>query len=244
MTAAGAAALARLEREMVRCTRCPRLVDWREQAAREAPRRHAGESYWARPVPSFGDPGARLLVLGLAPGAHGANRTGRPFTGDRSGAFLYAALHRAGLASAPCSTGRDDGLELRGARVVNAVRCVPPENKPTAAEQRACFPFLARELELLGEVGAVLCLGGLAWSAALELLEARGPGLPRPRPRFGHGAELALDGAPLVLASNHPSPQNTNTGRLRAEDLDLVLARALERLAGEGVHARGRPPRR
>ncbi len=225
-TARGArAALATLAAGIEACRACPRLVAWREEVARTRRRAYAGETYWGRPVPGFGDPAAPLLILGLAPGAHGANRTGRVFTGDASGDFLYAALHRAGLASQPGATARDDGLVLRGAFLSNAARCVPPDNAPAPAELRRCAPFLARELDLLAP-RAVLCLGAVAWRAALDALAGAGIGLPRPRPAFGHGAELGLPCAPALVASYHVSQQNTRTGLLTAAAFDAVLARA------------------
>jgi len=240
-----------LAAEIGRCRRCPRLVAWRERVARERRRAYAAERYWGRPVPGFGDPRARLLLVGLAPGAHGANRTGRMFTGDGSGDFLYAALHRAGIASQPTSRSRDDGLRLRGCFVTAACRCAPPGNAPAGSELAACAPFLDRELALLAGVRAVLCLGAIAWRAALDALERRGALLPRPRPAFAHGAELRLPGAPALLASYHVSRQNTQTGRLTPTMFDAVLARAAaiaaEAAPGAAVKAPGRastPPRR
>ncbi|HZY02904.1 MAG TPA: uracil-DNA glycosylase [Anaeromyxobacteraceae bacterium] len=221
--------LAALEAEIVRCHACPRLVAWRERVARQKRRAYREEAYWGRPVPGFGDRRAWLVVLGLAPGAHGANRTGRMFTGDGSGDFLYAALHRAGLASQPGSRHRGDGLSLRGAFVTAACRCAPPQNRPAPAELARCAPFLDRELGALPRVRVVLCLGAIAWAAALYSLERRGLPLPRPRPAFRHGAEVELPGAPLLLASYHVSRQNTQTGRLTAAMFDRVLARALAR---------------
>jgi uracil-DNA glycosylase family 4 len=215
-------ALAALSAEVCACRRCPRLVAWRERVAREKRAAYRSEEYWGRPVPGFGDPRARIVILGLAPGAHGANRTGRMFTGDRSGEFLYAALWRAGLASAPVSRSRDDGLRLFGAYITAAVRCAPPANRPTPQERDNCLPFARRELELLAGARVLLCLGAFAWEAALRIVA---PSL-RPRPRFAHGAELA--GAPALLGSYHVSQQNTFTGRLTPEMLDRVLARARE----------------
>jgi uracil-DNA glycosylase len=214
------------------CRLCPRLVAWREQVARERRAAFAGETYWGRPVPAFGDPRARVLVVGLAPAAHGANRTGRMFTGDRSGDFLYAALWRAGFANRPASLARDDGLRLRGLRITAAVRCAPPANKPAPEERERCLPWSARELQLLGQVRVLLCLGAFAWDAALRLLVAGGtlPAPPRPRPRFGHGAE-AVAGPYTLLGCFHPSQQNTFTGKLTEPMIDAVLARARE-LAG------------
>jgi uracil-DNA glycosylase family 4 len=219
-----------LAEEIQACRQCPRLVAWREQVARERRAAFAHEIYWGRPVPGFGDPRARLLLLGLAPAAHGANRTGRMFTGDRSGDFLYAALWRAGLANQPASRDRDDGLELSGAWVSAAVRCAPPQNRPAPAERDACLPWSVRELRLLSEVRTIVCLGAFAWDAALRLLaEVGGPECapPRPRPRFGHGAELDL-GRYRLIGCYHPSQQNTFTGRLTEEMIDAVLARAVE----------------
>ncbi len=219
--------LTALAREVVSCRACPRLVSWRESVAADPPRRHRGEEYWARPLPGFGDPGAAIVLVGLAPAAHGANRTGRMFTGDRSGDWLYAALHRAGLASRPESRSRDDGLTLSDAYITAVVRCAPPANKPTTAERDRCLPFLSRELELLPRARVILALGAFAWTGALRALAANGAELPRPRPRFGHGAEAGIGGT-ILLGSYHPSQQNTFTGRLTEEMLDAVLARARE----------------
>ncbi|HUA11680.1 MAG TPA: uracil-DNA glycosylase [Solirubrobacteraceae bacterium] len=221
--------LERLESEVTRCRRCPRLVAWREQVAREKRRAFADEVYWGRPVPAFGDVDASLLVLGLAPAAHGANRTGRMFTGDRSGDFLYAGLWRAGLASAPRSASRDDGLRLTGARVSAAVRCAPPANKPTPLERDTCEPWTQAELALLDGVRVVLALGAFAWRSALRLLagDERGGPVSRPLPRFTHGAEVTV-GLFTLLGCFHPSQQNTFTGRLTPAMLDAVLARATE----------------
>ncbi|HEY8867511.1 MAG TPA: uracil-DNA glycosylase [Solirubrobacteraceae bacterium] len=225
-------ALQRLEREVVSCRRCPRLVAWREQVAREKRAAFADQEYWGRPIPGFGDPGARIFVLGLAPAAHGGNRTGRVFTGDRSGDWLFAALHRCGLANRPESVARDDGLRLHATWIAAAVRCAPPANKPTPAERDNCLPFTARELELLSDVRVIVCLGAFAWDAALRVRAALGHPAPRPRPRFGHGAELPAARWPL-LGCFHPSQQNTFTGRLTEPMLDQVLLSARE-LAGLG----------
>ncbi|HEV8152089.1 MAG TPA: uracil-DNA glycosylase [Solirubrobacteraceae bacterium] len=231
MSTASGAALARLEDEVVECRRCPRLVAWREQVAHERRAAFAAERYWGRPVPGFGDPAARVVVLGLAPAAHGGNRTGRVFTGDRSGDFLFAALHRAGFASSPVSRGVGDGLVLRDLWITAAVRCAPPANRPTPAERDACLPWSVRELELLPGLRLILCLGAFAWDAALRLRAAAGAPAPRPKPRFGHGV-LFDDGSGLpLLGCFHPSQQNTFTGKLTAPMLDAVLARARE-LAG------------
>jgi len=219
--------LARLERDLVACRACPRLVAWREEVGRRRKRAFRDCEYWSRPVPSLGGGDARLLILGLAPGAHGANRTGRPFTGDGAGPFLYQALHRAGFSNRPESVARGDGLELRDARIANAVRCVPPGNQPTREEIDRCQPLLERELRLLPDVRVVLCLGGLAWNAALRLFAAGGVPIPRPRPKFGHAAEfLPGEDAPAMLASFHPSQLNTHTGRLTRPMFDRVLRRA------------------
>jgi uracil-DNA glycosylase len=217
--------LAVLEREIVSCRVCPRLVGWREEVAREKRASFRDESYWGRPVPGFGDPGADVVVFGLAPAAHGANRTGRYFTGDRSGDFLFAALHRAGFASSPISRSKDDGMRLSGLWISAAVRCAPPQNRPTPAERDACLPYAARELELL-DAKVLLCLGAFAWDAALRLLEVR------PKPKFSHGAEYEV-GSLVFLGCYHPSQQNTFTGVLTPEMLDAVLSRARE-LSGTG----------
>lgn len=221
------APLAALAAEIVRCRACPRLVAWREEIARTKRRAYRADVYWGRPVPGFGDPRARLVLVGLAPGAHGANRTGRMFTGDGSGDFLYAALHRAGLASRPTSLARDDGLELSGAFVTNACRCAPPANHPAPDELARCAPFLDRELAALSRARVVVALGAVAWRAALGALARAGRTLPRPAPRFAHGAVVALPRAPALVGSYHPSRQNTQTGRLTPAMLDDVLALAL-----------------
>jgi uracil-DNA glycosylase family 4 len=219
--------LERLDEEIHACRRCPRLVEWREAQAADPPRRYRGEEYWARPVSGFGDPGARLALVGLAPAAHGANRTGRMFTGDRSGDWLYAALHRAGLANRPSSESRGDGLRLRDAYVTATVRCAPPANKPTTAERDNCLPYLERELELLENCRTLLALGSFGWDGALRALRGLGSPIPRPRPRFGHGA-VAEIGEWRLVGSYHPSQQNTFTGRLTEEMLDAAIGRALE----------------
>jgi len=212
------------------CRACPRLVAWREEIAVEKRRAFASEPYWGRPVPGFGDPRPRVLVVGLAPAAHGGNRTGRVFTGDRSGDWLFGALYRAGLASRPTSTDAADGLRLEGARLVAPVRCAPPANRPTTTERDTCEPWFDRELKLvLPSLSAVVALGSFAWSAALGALSRCGLAIPRPRPGFGHGAELRLgdrDGV-LLLGCYHPSQQNTFTGRLTEPMLDAIFARAV-----------------
>jgi len=224
-TRASRAALRALAEEIVACRACPRLVKWREQVAREKRAAYRDETYWGRPVPGFGDPTAGVLVVGLAPAAHGGNRTGRIFTGDRSGDWLFGALHRAGFANQATSLHRADGLELRGAYVAAAVRCAPPDNKPTPAERDRCLPYLVRELSLLEGVRVVVALGGFAYDAVARVLAGAGSPLPAPRPRFAHGLEVASARA-TVLCCYHPSQQNTFTGRLRPEMLDAVFARA------------------
>ena len=225
--------LTALERRVVACHRCPRLVEWRERVAREKRAAFKDEEYWGRPVPGFGDPAARIYVLGLAPAAHGGNRTGRVFTGDRSGDWLYAAMHRAGLANQAESVSVDDGLRLEDAFVTAAVRCAPPANRPTPQERDNCLPYAAEELELLHEVRVIVCLGGFAWDAALRVTGSRA----RPRPKFGHGAEHRLAGGRVLLGCYHPSQQNTFTGRLTEAMMDEVLQRAV-RIAGSVGSAR------
>ena len=220
--------LAALASEVSRCRRCPRLVAWREQVARERRAAFAHEEYWGRPLPGFGDPGARVLLLGLAPAAHGGNRTGRVFTGDRSGDFLFAALWRTGFANQPTSSGRDDGLALRGAWITAAVRCAPPANRPTPTERDTCLPWSVRELELLSDVRVMVCLGAFAWAAAMRLIAAADGPEARPsgrKPRFGHGAEIEA-GRYTLIGCYHPSQQNTFTGKLTEAMIDDVLERA------------------
>jgi uracil-DNA glycosylase len=221
-------ALAALESEVVGCRACPRLVAWREQVAAEKRAAFRDEEYWGRPVPGFGDPAARVCLVGLAPAAHGANRTGRMFTGDRSGEFLYAALWRTGFANQPLSHDRHDGLALTGAWITAPVRCAPPANKPTPAERDRCRPFLDRELALLGELRVFVPLGQFGYQALCSVLGVA------PRPRFGHGLEVALPGGRSVVCSYHVSQQNTFTGRLTEPMLDAVLLRA-RALAGLGA---------
>jgi uracil-DNA glycosylase len=232
LVATDRAALAALTAEIVECRRCPRLVAWRELVAREKVARYRDEAYWGRPVPGFGDPDARILVVGLAPAAHGGNRTGRVFTGDASGDFLWAALHRAGLADRPSSRRADDGLTLTDVYIAAAVRCAPPANKPTILERDTCAPFLVREMGLLTSVRVVLALGAFGWDAALRSLAAGGHVLAgRRKPRFGHGAETIVESY-VLLGSYHPSQQNTFTGRLTPAMFDAVIARGVA-LAGE-----------
>jgi uracil-DNA glycosylase family 4 len=221
------AALAALTGEIVACRRCPRLVEWRERVAREKVARFRDEAYWGRPVPGFGDPGARILILGLAPAAHGGNRTGRVFTGDASGDFLWPALHRAGLADRAVSRRADDGLTLTDVYIAAAVRCAPPANKPTILERDTCAPFLVREMGLLTTVRVVLALGAFGWDASLRALAALGH-LPTSgrKPTFGHGAEARI-GPYVLLGSYHPSQQNTFTGRLSPAMFDAVITRAV-----------------
>jgi uracil-DNA glycosylase family 4 len=223
------AALAALTAEIVDCRRCPRLVEWRERVAREKVARFRHEPYWGRPLPGFGDPDARILLVGLAPAAHGGNRTGRVFTGDASGDFLWAALHEVGLADRPSSRRADDGLALADAWIAAAVRCAPPANKPTPDERDACAPYLTRELALLDRVRVIVPLGQFGWEAVLRAVASLAHDA-RPRPAFGHGAEARV-GPYALVASYHPSQQNTFTGRLTAAMLVAVLARARE-LAG------------
>jgi uracil-DNA glycosylase family 4 len=219
-----------LDSAIAACFACPRLVEWREEQARVKVARFRDETYWARAVPGFGDPGARILLVGLAPAAHGANRTGRVFTGDASGDFLWRALHAVGLADRPESRRACDGLELHGVRVVAAVRCAPPANRPTPAEQAACRPYLARELALLDALRVIVPLGAIGWDATLRSLAALGHDAPTPRPRFGHGAE-AVVGPYALVGTYHPSQQNTFTGRLTPPMMEAVFARAAS-LAG------------
>ena len=220
------AALAALTAELVDCRRCPRLVEWRERVAREKVARFRDETYWARPVPGFGDPDARILLLGLAPAAHGGNRTGRVFTGDASGDFLFAALHAAGLADRPASLRADDGLTLFDTYITAAVRCAPPANKPTIEERDTCASWLALELRLLVNVRVIVALGAFGWDAGLRALAGQGH-VVRPKPRFGHGAETAA-GPYRLLGTYHPSQQNTFTGVLTQPMLQAVLSRARE----------------
>ncbi len=214
--------LLRLEQQVVNCRACPRLVEWRERVAVDKRAAYRDETYWGRPIAGFGDPAAQIVVLGLAPAAHGANRTGRVFTGDRSGDWLFRAMHRAGLANQPGSVAIDDGLALSGAWVTAAVKCAPPANKPLPSERDACAPYLAREFTLLEDVRVVVCLGAFGYQAAATHFGVR------PRPRFGHGVEVAVPHGPTLVCSFHPSQQNTFTKRLTEPMFDAVFARAVE----------------
>ena len=215
-----------VERVVVSCRACPRLVAWRERVGREKRRAFIDQEYWARPVPGFGDPLARLLIVGLAPAAHGANRTGRMFTGDRSGDWLYASLHRTGFANQPTSVARADGLRLADAYVTAAVKCAPPDNRPTVEERNRCQPYLVREIEALPTLRVIVCLGGFAWSQTIRVLRGLGRPVPRPVPRFGHLSRARLDATLTLIGSYHPSQQNTFTGRLTEPMLDAVFEAA------------------
>ncbi len=222
--------LAALRASIEGCRACPRLVAWRERVATEKVARFADQDYWGRPVPGFGDPRARVLILGLAPAAHGGNRTGRIFTGDRSGDFLYASLYRIGFANQPSSVDRDDGLRLAGAWVTAVNRCAPPGNKPTPQERDRCLPFLSREIAALGDLRVIVVLGSYAWDGALRAAAALGHAV-RPKPRFSHGAYVEL-GPYALLGCFHPSQQNTFTGKLRPSMIDGVM-RSARTLADE-----------
>jgi uracil-DNA glycosylase family 4 len=218
--------LEQLNAQITRCRRCPRLVRWREAVAAKPPRRYAGEKYWARPLPGFGDPKARVLIIGLAPAAHGGNRTGRIFTGDRSGDWLYGALHAAEFANQASSSHRNDGLQLRDCYVTAAVRCAPPENKPNLIEFRRCRPYLVQELKLLAGLKVVVALGKIAFDSFLSAHGEGGGMIPKPRPKFGHGIAFDLPGGPRLICSYHPSQQNTFTGKLTRAMFDNVFDQA------------------
>ena len=228
--AGGCGTVEELSERVSVCRACTRLVAWREEVAQQKRAAYAGQPYWGRPAPSFGDPEPSVLIVGLAPAAHGANRTGRMFTGDRSGDWLYAALHRTGFANQATSVAAGDGLTLHGIRITATAHCAPPDNKPTTLEKQTCAPWLDRELELAVSVRAIVALGGIGWDATLSAARRLGWQVPRPKPRFGHGAEAELlraDGmAVTLLGSYHVSQQNTFTGRLTEPMLDAVLLRA------------------
>jgi uracil-DNA glycosylase family 4 len=209
--------------DVVACRKCPRLVEWREAVAKAPPARYRGESYWARPLPGFGDPKARLFIVGLAPAAHGGNRTGRIFTGDRSGEWLFRALHKAGFANQPTSISKNDGLTLNDCYIAAVVRSAPPANRPTPEERDNCLPYLAREFAVMKTVRAIVALGSFAWDGALRALGMNGVAIPSPRPRFGHLARTAV-GPYTLIGSFHPSQQNTFTGKLTEKAFDEVFA--------------------
>ncbi len=218
--------LTKLQNSIIRCHRCPRLVRWREQVSKDPPRRYRGENYWAKPIPGFGDPRARLLVVGLAPAAHGGNRTGRVFTGDRSGDWLYGALHKYGFANQLNSDHRKDGLQLTNCYVTAAVRCAPPANKPLREEFENCQPYLARELLFLRQMRVVIALGKIAFDSFLKAHWDNGGTRLKPRPGFGHGATVQLNSKLTLIASYHPSQQNTFTGKLTWEMFHAIFDRA------------------
>ena len=222
-----------LHREIIACRRCPRLVEWRERVAREKRRAFRDQTYWGKPLPGFGDRAASIVLVGLAPAAHGGNRTGRFFTGDRSGEFLFAGLHRLGLANQPTSEHRDDGLTLTDVYILAPVRCAPPDNKPTPDEFRNCSGFFDRELLLL-RPKVIVALGSHAWASTLGHFERRGWTPPKPRPAFGHGKEARVEGAPVLLGCYHVSQQNTQTGRLTPAMFDSVMRRAIDLRTGNG----------
>jgi uracil-DNA glycosylase family 4 len=215
-----------LNSAIVNCKKCPRLVRWREGVAKDPPRRYAGQTYWAKPLPGFGDPKARLLIVGLAPAAHGGNRTGRIFTGDRSGDWLYGTLYDAGFSNKLHSEHREDGLRLKDCYISAAVRCAPPDNKPTLAEFARCRPYLLHELRLLQNIRVVIALGKIAFDAVLTALRETGEAIPKPRPQFGHGKSVVLPNGVTLLASFHPSQQNTFTGKLTRPMFDAIFQAA------------------
>jgi len=224
------ASIGQLTRTIIRCTKCPRLVRWREQVAKEPPRRYEGQTYWAKPLPGFGDPKARLLVAGLAPAAHGGNRTGRIFTGDRSGDWLYETLYAFGFSNQLNSIHRSDGLRLEGCYITAAVRCAPPANKPSRDEFENCRPYLVQELKLLKDIRVVVALGKIAFDSFLKAYQENGGIVPRPRPQFRHGGSISLGNGLTLLACYHPSQQNTFTGKLTREMFYGVFRKAKETL--------------
>jgi len=221
-----------LGRIIINCRKCPRLVRWREQVAKEPPRRYQGQNYWAKPLPGFGDPEARLLIVGLAPAAHGGNRTGRIFTGDRSGDWLYETLYAFGFSSQPTSTRCNDGLKLKDCYICAAVRCAPPDNKPAPQEFERCRPYLVQELKLLKDVQVVVALGKIAFDSFLKAYQENGGIVPKPRPQFGHGSSARLGDGLTVLGSYHPSQQNTFTGKLTRAMFHAVFKQAKQILKG------------
>ena len=223
-----------INRKIIQCRKCSRLVRWREACARNPPRRYRGQEYWSKPLAGFGDPKARMLIIGLAPAAHGGNRTGRMFTGDRSGDWLYGALHHAGFANQPNSDHRDDGLKLRDCYITAAVRCAPPLNKPSFTEFNHCRPYLVHELKLMSsQLSVVLVLGKVAFDSFLKAFAESGGSIPKPRPKFGHGLLVSLPNGPLLICSYHPSQQNTFTGKLTRPMFQAVFVRARKALAME-----------
>lgn len=225
-------AVGELNQQITRCRKCPRLVRWREASAKNPPRRYQGQDYWAKPLAAFGDPQARLLIVGLAPAAHGGNRTGRMFTGDRSGDWLYGALHAAGFANQPNSDHRDDGLKLTDCYITAAVHCAPPDNKPSLTEFKRCRSYLVKELELFkGQVRVVIVLGKIAFDSYLSAYQEGGGALPKPRPKFGHGVVVDLPEGPVLICSYHPSQQNTFTGKLTGQMFEGIFRRARAILA-------------
>jgi len=221
-----------LHKTIVACARCPRLVRWREESARNPPRRYRGMDYWAKPLAGFGDPKARVLIVGLAPAAHGGNRTGRMFTGDRSGDWLYGALYAAGFASQANSDHRDDGLKLSDCYITAAVHCAPPGNKPELSEFRRCRPYLVQELKLFRQVKVVIVLGKIAFDTFLAAYQENGGAVPKPRPKFGHGAAVELSEGPRLICSYHPSQQNTFTGKLTKPMFQSIFHQARAALRG------------
>jgi len=224
--------LEELNQNLTECRRCPRLVRWRETSAQNPPRRYLGEKYWAKPLPGFGDPQARVLIVGLAPAAHGGNRTGRMFTGDRSGDWLYGALHAAGFANQPESKHPDDGLRLNDCYITAAVHCAPPENKPTLIEFKRCRPYLIQELKLFRRLRVVIVLGKIAFDSFLAAYQANGGILSKPRPKFGHGATTVLPNGVRLISSYHPSQQNTFTGKLTKAMFQSIFDEARDALEG------------